>query len=263
MTQDYFNFPLCPQKFNVPLVQVSDTREIRYLHLGGTAIQSAMKRQAPNTLLLEYTRAMLGFLLFHAQPRQLALIGLGGGSLAKFIHHHVLEGVLTAVEIHPEVVEAARSWFELPPDDARLQVVVGDGVDYVLAHPASQDVLLVDVYDAHKVVARCVTPAFYQACYDMLRPGGVAVFNLWGSDENYPNYYFALAAAFHVHVLQLPPEQQANIIVFAFKPPLPDTSFAYLAARAAQLHAQFDVEFDDFLVRMGEVNLCSDDAFQL
>lgn len=244
-----------------PPVQVSEEEGIRLLHLGGTAVQSAMRIQAPYRLELEYTRSMMGFLLFKMHPRDIGLIGLGGGSMAKFMHRFLPESRVSALEIHPEVVAVARSSFLLPADDERLNVVVGDGAAFVREHPNSQDVLLVDGYDANHVVDTLVAAEFYRDCHAMLRPGGVAVFNLWGSDADYPLYFNRLAAAFDAHVLQLPSETKANIVVFAFREPLPDASFAYLSGRADRLQADLGLEFDDFLVRMGYCNQCTENGF--
>jgi len=242
-------------------VQISEHDGVRFLHLGGSAVQSAMRVGAPFTLELEYTRAMMGFLLFHPRPRDIALIGLGGGSIANFIHRHLKKSHLTAVEIHPEVVAAAHDWFHLPADDERLSVICGDGAAHVRDYPDSQDILLVDGYGPEGVVDALATPEFYQACRAMLRPGGVAVFNLWGSDENYLVHDRDLARAFDRHTLLLPAATKANIVVLAFREPLPDCSFARLSGRAQRLEADIGLEFDDFLVRMGYCNPCSESAF--
>jgi spermidine synthase len=246
-----------------PPVLVSERDGVRFLHLGGTAVQSAMRLDAPFQLELEYTRAMMGFLLFHRTPRDIALLGLGGGTMAKFMHRYLPDSRVTALEIHPEVVAAARASFLLPADDNRLRVIVGDGVAYVGAHPDSQDALLVDGYGPEGIVESFATPAFYLDCRAMLRPGGVAVFNLWDCDERHPEHIARLAEAFDGHLLRLPAETKANVVAFAFRPPLPDTGFACLAGRAARLEADLRLEFDDFLVRMGYCNSCSESAFLL
>jgi len=56
---------------------VSDARGVRTLHLGGDAIQSAMRLADPYALALDYTRCMMAFLLFHPEPREALMIGLG------------------------------------------------------------------------------------------------------------------------------------------------------------------------------------------
>ncbi len=242
-------------------VEISERNGVRYLHLGGPAVQSAMRIKDPYALELEYTRAMLAFLLFKQDPGDIALIGLGGGSLAKYIHRHLPNSHLTALEISPEVVAAARSYFLLPQDDERLTVRTGDGAAYVHDNPASQDVLLVDGYDAKRIVDDLASSEFYRACKAMLRPGGIAIFNLWGSDEYFPRYYDRLARAFGEHVLQLPAEKKGNIIVFAFRKPLPAVEFEAMMREAHRLEAELGLEFEGFVSRMRNWNPTSSEAF--
>lgn len=241
-------------------VQISERNGVRYLHLGGPAVQSAMRLKDPYALELEYTRAMLAFLLFQPEPRDVALIGLGGGSIAKYIHRYLPDCRLTALEINAEVVAAARSYFLLPQDDERLAVLTGDGAVFVHAHPDSQDVLLVDGYDAKRIVDALASPEFYRACWNMLRPGGVAVFNLWGSDEYFPRYYDRIARAFGEHLLQLPAEKKGNIIVFAFRKPLPAAGLTHLSREAHRLEALLGLEFEAFVARLRNWNPASAEA---
>jgi spermidine synthase len=242
-------------------VEISERNNVRFLHLGGPAVQSAMRIKEPYALDLEYTRAMMAFLLFQRAPKDIALIGLGGGSIAKYIHRHLPETHLTALEINPEVVAAARAYFLLPQDDERLSVITGDGAAFVNDNPDSQDVLLVDGYDAKRIVDALASPEFYRACKNMLRPGGVAVFNLWGSDEYYPRYFDRLARAFGEHVLQLPAEKKGNIIVFAFRKPLPAAGIASLMREAQRLEAVLGLEFEAFVSRMRNWNPTSSVGF--
>jgi len=244
-------------------VEISERNDIRFLHLGGPAVQSSMRLKEPYALDLEYTRAMMAFMLFRREPSDIALIGLGGGSIAKYIYRHLPQSRLTALEINPEVVAAARAYFMLPPDDERLSVITGDGAAFVHANPDSQDVLLVDGFDAKRIVDALASAEFYRACRDMLRPGGVAVFNLWGSDEYYPRYFDRLSRAFGEHVLQLPAEKKGNIIIFAFRKPLPTVKFEPLLRNAQFLEAELGLEFEAFISRMRNWNPTSHDAFIL
>jgi spermidine synthase len=70
---------------HAPGIHFSEAAGLRHLHVGGSAIQSAMRLDAPDDLALAYTRAMMAGLLFQPEPRDVTLIGLGGGSLAKYI----------------------------------------------------------------------------------------------------------------------------------------------------------------------------------
>lgn len=238
------------KKRAAPAVQISEKQGVRYLHLAGPAVQSAMRIRAPFDLELEYTRAMMAFLLFRPAVRDIALIGLGGGSIPKFIHRRLPECRMTALEINPEVVAAARGFFQLPPDDERLEIITGDGAAWVYEHPNSQDVLFVDGYDAQRIVEDLASPAFYAAVRALLRPGGIAAFNLWGSDAAFPIYLERIGAAFDGQVIRLPPEHKGNIVVFAFNPPLPDYSAAALERNAQTWGAALGLEFEAFVERM-------------
>jgi spermidine synthase len=244
-------------------VEISEKKGIRYLHLGGPAVQSAMRIKDPYALELEYTRAMMAFLLFKPVPREIALIGLGGGSVAKFIHRNLPQSRLTVLEINPDVVSAAHSYFLLPEDDDRLEVVTGDGAAYVRAQDEGVDVLLVDGYDANRIVEALASPDFYGACLKALAPGGVAVFNLWGADRFFDVYFDRVARAFDDHTLMLPAEKKGNIQLFAFKPPLPHVGFGRLQEAAQRLEVSLGLEFQAFVERMRSSNGVSERGFRI
>jgi hypothetical protein len=68
-----------------------DNRKIRSFRFAiDGAVQSEMRLDEPETLVSAYTRKMMGFLLFRDRPREVVMIGRGGGSLAKGCHRHLL-----------------------------------------------------------------------------------------------------------------------------------------------------------------------------
>ena len=198
-------------------VEVVEERGVRSLHLGTGAIQSAMRLSRPWDLELAYTRAMMAFLLFVPRPSDVLMVGLGAGSLAKFIRKHRPDLRIRAVELNPHVVAAARSYFFLPPDDGFLQVRIDDGAAYVPAHPGSADVILLDGYDAGNQVEALATLAFYKACRHALKPGGVLSVNLWGQDKGFPDYFGRLVEAFDGQVCSLPVQGKTNTVVLALE----------------------------------------------
>ncbi len=200
-------------------LEVTEERGMRVLHLGSQAIQSAMRVTRPWDLELAYTRAMMGFLMFNPAPRDVLMIGLGGGSLAKFIRKQRPQTHITAVEIEPRVIAAARAHFELPLDDDTLTVVEADGALYVRQHAGSADVILLDGFDAGNQVEALATQTFYAACRRVLRPGGVLVVNLWGRDRDFAEYFARLTRAFDGAVGWISVQNKTNVIVFAFTEP--------------------------------------------
>src|SRR3990170_3428003 len=95
-------------------VYVTEKFGVRSLHIESETIQSSMRLARPNDLELAYTRSMMGFLLFGPAPRRVLLVGLGGGSLAKFIYHRLPGTASEVLEISPDVVAVAQRWFQVP-----------------------------------------------------------------------------------------------------------------------------------------------------
>jgi spermidine synthase len=198
-------------------VEVSEACGVRTLHLGGEAIQSAIRLSKPGELELAYTRAMMAFLLFAPAPRDCLMIGLGGGSIARFIHERMPGTRMTVVEKYPRVVAAARAHFGLPDDDERLEVVVADGAEYVPARAAACDVLLLDAFEDGRSVKTLATQAFYDACFAALRAGGVFVVNFIADEPRFSDYLARIERSFGGRILCLPSEDRVNMIVLGLK----------------------------------------------
>ena len=65
----------------------------RQLYFSGCFVQSSMRLDDPFDLDFAYTRKMMAFLLFVPDPGHVLMVGLGGGSLAKFCHRTCLRPV--------------------------------------------------------------------------------------------------------------------------------------------------------------------------
>ena len=237
-------------------VYVRERFGVRSLHIGSDTIQSAMRLARPNDLELAYTRSMMAFLLFNDGPLQVLLVGLGGGSLLKFLYHRMRSVRIEAVEINPRVIAAARQHFHVPPDDGRLAVRIGSGAEHVAQAAADADVIMVDGYDGEAQVEELSTRPFYDACRRRLNPGGLLVVNLWSSDRGFNGTLQRIVAAFPAGTLCLPAEKQGNIIVFAFRDAPGNPRWSALGVKACLLEERYGLEFDKFLGGLREMNRC-------
>ena len=200
-----------------PLVRTEGDR--RTLEFTPGDIQSEMLLSRPDALVLEYTRAMMCFALFVPDPRHIVMVGLGGGSLAKFCHRHFPRARITVLEIRADVI-ALRDAFCLPPDDARLRVLHCDAADYLARMPGGCDVLLVDGFDRRGLPAALASSAFYGACRRALHPGGVLVANIFTYDPQYADALQRLRAAFDGRLAWFARIAGNNRILFALRPTL-------------------------------------------
>jgi spermidine synthase len=231
-----------------PTIAVSDERGIRSLHVGGEAIQSSMKLGDPFALALDYTRCMMAFLLLHPQPREALMIGLGGGSLAKFFHKQLRSTRVRVVELDARIVATARSQFALPPDDARLSVEIGDGAEAL--SPECCDVLMVDAYHDEAHVPKLATAQFYDAAYLALEAKGALVVNYMDDDPLLDEYLQRLKAAFGGVVFMMKALYDPNLIAFAFKGLPREVDWDELRRRAGTLEARLGLPFRKYATRL-------------
>lgn len=235
-------------------VQISEEDGIRYLHLGSDTIQSGMRMSDPHELVLSYTRSMLAFLLFAPEPARLVNIGLGGGSLAKWVHRHLTATQQVVLELNASVIACARTHFHLPHDDNRLLVIEADGAAWVDAHPACCDVIMVDAYDGRAHASELATPAFYASAARALNEGGILSVNLWGNDRRFDDYVQRIQAAFNGMICCVPAAQRGNIAVLAFKRQPLATRWDELRGRADALQQRYGVEFPDIVGSLKALN---------
>ena len=235
-------------------VYIAEKFGVRTLHIGSDTVQSAMRLNAPNDLELSYTRSMMGFLLFNDAPKSVLMVGLGGGSVAKFVYQRMPQANVRVIEINERVLTVARRYFEVPENNERFEVIIGDGAEYVTREGVHADLIMVDGYDGESHVEAVSTPAFYRACHDRLEASGILVVNLWGGDREFNETLKRIERAFPAGTACLPAERPGNVIVFGFRTAPGNLAWDEMDARAERLKARYELEFPRFVEALRRMN---------
>ncbi|HYD50007.1 MAG TPA: transferase [Terriglobales bacterium] len=206
-------------------------------------VQSRMSTAEPLRLLVEYTRLMMAFLLFVPEPRRIAMIGLGGGSLAKYCRAHLPAADFTAIEIAAEVIRM-RSLFAIPADGPQFRVLCADGADYLRATEDLFDVLLVDAFCCGGQPERVGRAAFYDDCAARLDEGGVLVVNLHSDDDDYGLYVRRIHTAFKGKIVVTNADDSENRVVFASQARVFPPSREQLIERLRRLEPHHPVDLE-------------------
>lgn len=196
---------------------VEEVDGVLNLRFDMATVQSSMRLNAPWALELEYTRTMMRCLLFNAAPKSMLLIGLGGGSLAKYCHQTLPQTDITAVEINPHVI-ACRDRFLVPPDGPRFRVVQADGTACVADAAKAKirhDVILVDAFHFDGAPMGISSRAFFESCHALLTPKGVLVTNLESEPEQCQPVLANIGQAFDGAVWSVLTDSTSNRIAFA------------------------------------------------
>ncbi len=185
---------------------------------------------------------MMGFLLFCPNPRRIEMIGLGGGSLAKYCYHHLPGADITVVEIDPRVI-ALRERFAIPHHDERFRIICADGADFVRDDLSRPDVILVDGFNSRGQAGSLCSANFYANCRDRLSDKGILVVNLCDDILGSRTAKTRLRRTFDGKIGVVPVARQDNRVVFALK----DTAFPpdadQLLQAATSLYKRHGVDF--------------------
>ena len=210
---------------HLPGVNFFDYGDMRFLHLASPTVQGSMKLSKPFEIHLDYQQRMMAWLLLAdltQVPQQHAMqLGLGAASLTKFCHQQ-LQMHTTAVELNPQVISTCRTWFHLPEDDAKLQVLQADAADVVRQSEwqGRIDALQVDLYDQQAACPVLDTEDFYRDCRDVLTLDGCMTVNLFGQACNTDDSIRKIAAVFGSGaVWSFKPTTAGNTIVLAWRQP--------------------------------------------
>ena len=195
---------------------VLDDGAARSLHFTRGELQSRMLTHSPWRLEVDYTRTMMGFLLFNPAPARIGMIGLGGGSIAKFCYRYLPASKMTVLEINPHVIEL-RHDFQVPDDDDRFQVIAAEGAMFLHTEAPQYEVLLVDGFDHEGQPAALCTQRFYDDCLAALPAGGVLVVNMHYDHPDYPVLLERISRSFNGNAVEIITAEKSNSIVFARK----------------------------------------------
>jgi spermidine synthase len=213
-----------------------------YFERGG-ALQSVVKLGDPDHLELPYARTMLSGLALCDEPRRILIVGLGGGTIPKFLHKHYPQAVIDAVDIDPDVIKVARQFFEFS-DDANLRAYVGDGRKFIEDRPGTYDLIFLDAFGADSIPYHLATREFLLSVRKSLTPRGVALGNIWQRSHNPlydPMIRTYLAVFDEVHLMAV--REAVNQILIALPRRL-QLSREDLASHARQISRSKGFRFD-------------------
>jgi spermidine synthase len=202
----------------------------------------------PNDLILDYTKAMMSFLLFHVRVHSVACIGLGGGSIPKFIRKMLPEINICVVENSQQVINVARQYFFLPENDERLSVVYADGMTWIDS-AGEYDVIMLDAFDGSGVPTGFTDDGFIRKIKNRLTYQGIYIQNLWSNDPQLKSRIKQIETTFD-QIALIPTPKGGNIVALAFCKEPTAAHMATITKLSRELRLSLGLDFDDMVKRM-------------
>ncbi|MFC1750408.1 methyltransferase domain-containing protein [Pseudomonadota bacterium] len=235
-------------------IEISQQENIRLLHTDHQTIQSALNLDHPEQIPLPYMHAMMGGLLFQSPPKSCLLLGVGGGDLIRYLHHHIPACQITAVEHDPQMVYISREYFQCPTAD-NIDIRISDAEIFIEEkETSSAELLLIDLY-GDKLPPLLDTPEFYSECHRVLSKTGILAMNLLTNDEReFKSILWQIRRRFKQQTLCLTVPLYNNIVVLAFKKRPHELNQAALSNRATSISSEFGINFSRLVENLFATN---------
>ena len=162
-------------------LDVIDNGNIRTLYLDGNT-HSQMYKDKPEELAITYTKYFhLGF-LFNPNAKDVLFVGGGGFSGPKNFLSTYSDVRIDVVEIDPDVISAARDYFNLPVDNgSSLMIYNDDARNFLSKTEKKYDLIILDAFSKNYIPFHLMTLEYFQLLDKKLTSDGVIISNNIGS----------------------------------------------------------------------------------
>jgi spermidine synthase len=170
-------------------IKIIDFQNIRTLLFvrdnGEEVVESQINPLSPEKLILNYTQNMFSFLLLRNNlPKDVLLVGLGGGGMLHFKNFYFPEISMDTVEIDPKIIEIAGKFFFIKSSKNNT-IIEEDIQKYLKTNKKLYDIILMDAFlkpsvntDETGISLSMKTNEFYTLIKNNLNGNGIVVFNI-------------------------------------------------------------------------------------
>lgn len=172
---------------NILVYEEDEQRCMSFARNHQTARQTCKSLDDPNQFVFVYTRMMMGALYLNPNPRQLLVVGLGGGVLPMALAKMFPNARIDIVEIDPAVVKVAQQFFGFNPSP-QMRVIEEDGRVFVKRAGRSNqryDLIMLDAFDHEYIPEHLLTREFLLEVKALLTADGVLAANTFSSSRLY------------------------------------------------------------------------------
>lgn len=227
--------------------------------------QTCFRLSDPEKMVFEYTRMMTSALLALPDPRNILIIGLGGGTLPSALARIVPEATIDSVEIDPAVVEVAKEYFGFETGPGQ-RVFVEDGRQFVqraAREGRRYDIVMLDAFDVDYIPPHLLTVEFFHEIKSILTENGLVVGNSFVGSDLY-NRESATYGQVFGPFFNLRARLDGNRVVIASAGNLPsDEVLRQNAGDLAERLEPFGIDVDTALSRFSRLEQWPDDAIPL
>lgn len=187
--------------FITPVIIHKDQSEVNSilettLENGKLVLNSAHANYSYGSLFRVFIKALLRFNIDIKNKKKILVLGMGGGSVVKFLLENNTQAQLDTVEIDRKIISIAKEMFDLSPSD-RLKIYAANAVDYLKDCREEYDLILIDLFIDDAVPEFCFTESFWKSIQNICLPKCDIVFNA-SMKQNYLKHNLDFLGAIHL-----------------------------------------------------------------
>jgi len=217
-------------------------RDREYITMAFSRYNSEYTESQINTLNeyelpVYYTRLMPVGLVYTKEPRNLLMIGLGGGLTTRYIQKYFPKLITNIVEIDKSVIYLAKKYFKVK-ESSHYTTIENDGRIYLRNNDQKYDLIMIDAFRGGYVPFHLLTREFNELVKEDLNEGGSYVLNLHGDTKLFDSIMATLHASFD----NVDTFGSGSVVAVAYQGERKDQ--AYLSAQAQHLQDNHDFYYD-------------------
>ena len=139
--------------------------------------ESAVDTSDLSRLAVPYTRFIAASAVFHTTPKNVLMIGLGGGGFNQFFQEAFPGAFLQTVEIDPAVLAAAQKYMSFRVSE-KNKVSILDGRTFLRRSKMTYDWIILDAFRGGFVPPHLKTVEFYRLAQAHLAADGIFIANV-------------------------------------------------------------------------------------
>lgn len=181
--------------------------------------ESAVDLLDPSRLIVPYTSFIAASAIFHPNPRNVLMIGLGGGGFNQFFEKAFPAATLETVEVDAQVVTLAEKYLAFKASD-RNKVAVLDGRMFLRRSKTAYDWIILDAFRGGFVPPHLKTVEFYKLAQSHLAPEGLFIVNVRTDTALFASDLRTMRAVFpQVGYFEVPQTENAVMVGVNSPPP--------------------------------------------
>ena len=155
-------------------MSIRESNELRWMVSDDGVLHGAMLLSEPSKPVLPTIEAMLLAQELRQETKNILCLGLGAGSIERYVAETKPSANITSVEISQSRLEQVKRFFTLPPC---CKVVIDDAANVMKSDLQKQDIIYCDLFDTSAQFNSVLTESFIQDLYSKLNDNGVLAIN--------------------------------------------------------------------------------------